>query len=285
MKSGDLSACCNKKNAYRYGTFKRSSDSQNIQRFQCKTCKKTFSLATFDPQYYQKKRHLNYTVMMMLSSGVSMRRIRILLNINLKTVARKLQYLGEESRKKCRSYQDDTVTELQFDELQTIEHTKLKPVSVAMAVSKGTRKILGFQVSSMPATGHLAEKSRKKYGRRADNRIKGMRALFRNLSSYLGPDIYFSSDECTYYAPVVKRYFPQARYRQFKGEKSANTGQGELKKTRHDPLFTINHTFAMLRANINRLIRKTWCTTKKISALADHLAIYAWVHNHKLTPA
>ena len=163
-----------------------------------------------------------------------------------------------------------------------MRYTKLKPISVAMAVSKTTRKILGFQVSSMPATGLLAKKSRKKYGPRADNRLKGMQALFRHLSSYLGPDIYFSSDECTYYAPVVSRYFPQARYRQFKGEKSANTGQGELKKTRHDPLFTINHTFAMLRYRINRLVRKTWCTTKKISALADHLAIYAWHHNSKL---
>ena len=224
-------------------------------------------------------------VLMMLSSSMSQRAISDACRINVKTVARKLVFLGQECRKKLNSNQDSCAAEVQFDELQTIQHTKLKPVSVAMAVSKNTRKILGFQVSSMPATGHLAEKSRKKYGPRADNRKKGLQTLFRDLSSYLGPNIYFSSDECTYYAPVVKRYFPQARYRQFKGEKSANTGQGELKKTRHDPLFTINHTFAMLRANINRLIRKTWCTTKKMSALADHLAIYAWVHNHKLTPA
>ncbi len=87
MTSGDLNACCSKKNAYRYGTFKRSSDSQNVQRFQCKTCKKTFSLATFDPQYYQKKRHLNYAVMMMLASGVSMRRIRLgIVNLRVKKV-------------------------------------------------------------------------------------------------------------------------------------------------------------------------------------------------------
>ena len=63
------------------------------------------------------------------------------------------------------------INTIQFDELQTIEHTKCKPVSVAVAVSKKERKILGIEVSQMPATGHLAAISRKKYGKRADNRV------------------------------------------------------------------------------------------------------------------
>jgi len=47
-----------------------------------------------------------------------------------------------------------------------------------------------------------------------------------------------------------------------------------IKKVGIDPLFGINHTLAMLRANISRLVRKTWCTTKKINQLANQLAIY-----------
>jgi hypothetical protein len=38
----------------------------------------------------------------------------------------------------------------------------------------------------------------------------------------------------------------------------------------------------MHRARINRLIRKTWCTTKKLDRLADHIAIYADFHNEYL---
>ena len=79
--------------------------------------------------------------------------------------------------------------------------------------------------------------------------------------------------------------FPKADYKCHIGLKSAIAGQGELKKAWRDPLFAINHTFAMLRANINRLIRRTWCSTKKIPCLEDHLALYAWVHNSKLQPA
>ena len=107
--------------------------------------------------------------------------------------------------------------------------------------------------------------------------------LFEQLRQTLPQDIAFRSDKCVYYESVVKTYFPRSRYLQFKGEKSASTGQGELKRVQKDPLFSINHTFAMLRANINRLIRKTWCTTKKMARLIDHIYIYMWVHNNKLT--
>jgi len=278
-------SCCTKENASKRGFFRRMSDSRIVQRYICKTCNKSFSQATFDPAYYQKKRHLNHKCMMLLSSNISMRRTAIVLSIHNITVARKIEYLATQLRQKNADFltQFTCVEDIQFDELQTIEHTKCKPLSVAMAVSKNGRKILGFRVSQMPATGHLAAISRKKYGYRKDYRMEGMTSLFEYLSTKLSQKIDISSDECPYYEPIVNAYFPKATYQQFKGQKSSVSGQGELKKIKRDPLFTINHTFAMLRANINRLIRKTWCTTKKAARLVDHLIIYMWVHNTRLT--
>ena len=198
-----------------------------------------------------------------------------MLRVNPKTVAKKLLFLGaiceERNQKNVMNYR--SVDHIQFDELQTIEHTKCKPLSVAMAVSKNERKILGFKVSSMPATGHLATISRKKYGVRPDHRKAGLTDLFNDLSRFLSPNITISSDECSFYNGVVRQVFPRAIVNQHTG-KSSVAGQGELKKTRFDPIFSINHTFAMLRANISRLIRKTWNTTKKVSCLICHLNIY-----------
>ncbi len=78
-----------------------------------------------------------------------------------------------------------------------------------------------------------------------------------------------------------KRFNPliSYSYKQHKGDKACVAGQGELKKKVFDPLFSINHTLAMLRANVNRLIRRSWNTTKKISSLEHHLSIYQYVHN------
>ena len=275
--------CCGNKRLHKFGMFRRKSDSRTIQRYRCQSCGKTMSNATIDPACWQKKRHLNHNCMMLLASCVSMRRISKVMNLNQKTVARKLVYLGNTLKLRLNQADIRDVTHVQFDELQTIEHSKCKPLSVAMAVSKTDRQILGFHVSKMPATGHLANPSRKKYGPRPDHRKRGLRQLFRDLQPKLSPTIEMTSDECTFYGPAVQRYFPQAVYHQFKGEKSAVYGQGELKRVKRDPLFSINHSFAMLRANINRLIRKTWCTTKKISRLIDHLSIYTWIHNIKIT--
>ena len=278
-------ACCKKENAYKQGYYNRISDGRKIPRFQCKTCKKYFSQATFDPAYYQKKRHLNYKSGVLLSSCMSMRRIALALGIHPITVARKLEYLAQQFRLKQEKMVENPhlISAIQFDELNTIEHTKCKPLSVSMAVSEKSRKIIGFRVSQMPATGHLARISRKKYGDRADFRMEGMNDLFKQLKSMLSPKISIKSDECSFYHGVVNRHFPQAKYEQHHSHRSSVAGQGELKKVWRDPLFYNNHTFAMLRANINRLVRKTWCTTKKVSRLIDHLMIYMWMHNMKLT--
>jgi hypothetical protein len=72
----------------------------------------------------------------------------------------------------------------------------------------------------------------------------------------------------------VEKFIPGAWYERFKGERGSVAGQGELKKVYRDPLFAINHTCAILRANINRLIRKTWCTTKKKDNLQRHLDLF-----------
>jgi len=178
---------------------------------------------------------------------------------------------------------DRSVESIQFDELQTIEHSKCKPLAVATAVSVGNRKILGAVVSSMPATGHLAKLSRRKYGYRPDCRRAGLNTLFKTIKGSISAKPTVVSDEHPYYKPIVTRYFPKARYWQVKGSKATTTGLGELKRKTRDPLFSINHTLAMFRANINRLLRKTWCTTKDPARLADHLAIYISVHNNLLT--
>ena len=281
-------SCCQKKknNAKKYGTYRRKSDSRVIQRFFCKSCGKTYSLALQDPAYNHKKRRVNYLLKQLLASCISLRRAALILGVTRRTVARKLIYLGNLCQRKQSDFlklYHGKINSIQFDELQTIEHTKCKPLSIAVAVCAEHRKILGVEVSSMPATGRLAAISRRKYGYRPDHRRKGLKRLFESISKTLASDVTIGSDEHPFYASLIKHYFPQAIYHQSESVRSVVTGQGELKKKARDPLFSINHTLAMFRANINRLIRKTWCTTKDSARLMDHLAIYVSLQHTILT--
>jgi len=90
----------------------------------------------------------------------------------------------------------------------------------------------------------------------------------------LPPDVKFKTDGHDHYALLIKQFFPDATHEVFKSVRGAIIGQGELKKTRFDNLFSVNHTFATIRAKVNRLNRRTWCTTKKPERLADHIDIF-----------
>ena len=134
----------------------------------------------------------------------------------------------------------------------------------------------------MGAKGRLTKKSLKLYGKQYDERSKKRKELFRQLAPSIAEGAIITSDSNPYYPKDVKRHFPNCLHVTVLGKRGALTGQGELKKIQFDPLFSLNHTCAMFRANVARLIRKTWCTTKCKERLADHLAIYAIYHNANL---
>ncbi len=192
--------------------------------------------------------------------------------------------LGFESEVNLRieNYKRAKVRVLEFDDMETFEHTKGKPLSITLAVQKRTRRILGIEVSSMPAKGLLSGRARKKYGFRPDGRSVARAELFRKLQPIVHEQALIKSDQNPHYAPDVAKFFPQARHAQYLGRKPASTGQGEIKKGRFDPLFSLNHTCAMFRANVSRLVRKTWVTTKRVDRLRAHLYIYADYHNQHL---
>ena len=135
----------------------------------------------------------------------------------------------------------------------------------------------------MPAKGLLARKVPKKYLPRKDERMEGWDQLLKRLTPVIAKDAEGKSDDHPFYPVVLKRHLPGVRHETVKGGRGAITGQGELKKLVFDPIFSLNHTCAMLRANLNRLFRKTWCTTKTIQGLVDHLSLYVRFHNTRLT--
>lgn len=271
----------------RIGTYYRKSDGQHLTRLWCFSCKKSFSAATLSPLRGQKKRHLNKTVCDLLTGGVSQREAARILKINPKTVVRKFRFAMSTAKEELQKFNQNfnPCVEVEFDDLETFEHTKCKPLSVTLMVEYRTRRILGFEVAQMPAKGRLAHIARKKYGPRADHRSQARKKLFQEMQSLVHPLATLRSDSNPYYLGDVKRFFPKARYETILGSRGAITGQGELKKIKWDPIFSLNHTCAMLRAHINRLFRKTWCTTKKKDQLAGHIALYALEHNRRLSTA
>ena len=277
---------CAASGVIKHGRFNRAEDAQSIQRYLCKACGKTFSSATFTPTYRQKRRRLNRLIEADIASSTAQRRIAIKHGCARNTVARKITFLAERARLKIETWlaSQSPFTDLQWDELITFEHTRLKPLSVALMVCERHRCILGFRVAQIPASGLIARRSREKYGPRRNLSGYARRDLLKTLAPHIAPKATVTCDEHPRYYDELEAALTDVNVIQHHSVRGSLTGQGELKRVGWDPLFTINHTLAMLRDNIKRLTRRTWCTTKRQSVLEDVIAIYVHFHNSRLVP-
>lgn len=267
------------------GHFRRKSDSKKIRKYKCKLCSKQFSNATFSSCYRQHKRRINPLIKKLICSGVSMRRTALIFGINRKTVKRKVHFLAQQARAQQADWLKDSkpFDYVQFDDLETFEQTKCKPVTVTIFVDPKKRKILGHVVAKIGAKGKLASVSRRKYGKRKNESFQKREELFTKIKPYIKSNALIQSDQNPHYLKPVQKHFPEAEHVCFKGKRGCVTGQGEMKRGGFDPLFSLNHSFAMIRDNLKRLTRRSWCTTKKLEALDDHIALYTEFHNRVLT--
>lgn len=267
------------------GHYYRRDDSRTIQRYKCKICEIRYSNATHTLEFAQKKRRFNRTIKANLASGMSMRSCAYNLNLARKTIERKFIYLAKKARMNqqelLKTWAQNPLTEIQFDDLISSIHTKLKPIAVSVVVDPMTFKILGASVSEIPAFGKIAEISRRKYGRRANHHPQTLSKLLFSLKSSIAPDALFKTDEHKRYPEIIAKHFPRASHKTSKGLPATIVGMGELKTKRFDPLFAINHTLACFRGGMNRFFRRTWCTSKSLQHTQDHIDIFIDYYNEK----
>lgn len=266
------------------GFFFRKNDSRKIQRYKCKNCKIKFSNSSGSLEFAQKKRRINHKLYKLLGSKISQRRAALILGVNKNTIARKVKYLGEKYRRENAKQlsKKREVTHLQIDDLITKEKTKLKPVSISLAVDGETGAILGAEVSQIPSFGHLSKLSKKKYGFRKCHHRKGLENLFEKITPSINSYAQIRSDEHAKYPEFIQKYLPHSNHQTFKSERACVVGQGELKKVRYDPLFKVNHACAMMRDGISTLVRKTWSVTQKLERLRDLVEIFIHYFNNVL---
>ena len=102
-------------------------------------------------------------VFRLLAKGLSQRGSAQVLGVDPKTIARRVIRFGDCAKKHLArdNFLSRKCSEIVFDEMETFEHTKLKPLTIPMAVEQGTRRILAVDVGKIAAKGHLAKISLK----------------------------------------------------------------------------------------------------------------------------
>jgi len=219
---------------------------------------------------------LNSKLADLLARGHSLRDCARTLGMTYRNTYLKFLWLAEQSRIK-NSVVRYSAQVIQFDELETIHHTKCKPLSISLMVSENY-ELLEAKVAEIPAKGRLAEFSRKKYGPRQDQSRAAMTECFESLKSKLiNHPIKMMSDAKPSYGFFVKKYFRGCMHEvhnRCEKERHRDRLHEKLEKKQFDPMFAVNQKCAKLRASVRRLTRRSWCTTKKVENLQGHLEIF-----------
>ena len=208
------------------GHYYRVEDAQSIQRYRCKTCGKCFSSSTSTPTYRQKRRRLNRLIEADIASSTAQRRIAIKLGCARNTVARKIAFLAERAREKTEAWlaSQAPFNKLQWDELITFEHTRLKPLSVAVMACEQGRGILGFRVVQIPASGPIAQRAREKYGPRRNLSGYARRDLLKNLAPHIAAQATVTCDEHPRYREELEAALSGVNVIQHRSVRSSLTG-------------------------------------------------------------
>ena len=265
------------------GYYKTRWNHQPVPRYQCLHCQKSFSSHTFNRTYRQKKPYLNEDIFRLYCSGTTQRRIAILLGVNVKTVVPKFLFLSKNAheehvlRLKQKAFD---ITEVQFDEMLSFEHTRLKPLSIALAVQSDNYKVIDIQVAQSHYQGRLSSIALKKYGIRKDESRLARFHVLKTLESQIRTTCHITTDAKPHYSLEVRHYFPKANLKQIRnrGNRLKRLLQARRRNIQ-DPMFGLNLVAARIRHDLSRMGRKVWTTTKKAERLQSHLMLFVAYQN------
>jgi hypothetical protein len=199
--------------------------------------------------------------------------------MNKKTVVRKIRFLARKARtmheQKLDNHEIKTF-QIQFDEMETFEHTRKKPISIAVAVEcyydKKTQKyrtgrIIDAVAAQMYYKSLNAPKAKELYGIREDRSAEARSYVAESMKkAAIVPDIKILTDGKTDYKTLFADMMPESKHIII--SRADNSG------TELDKMFSLNHTCSRIRHDMSRMARQSWVTTKKIKGLQDHLDLY-----------
>ena len=270
------------------GYYKTKHNYQKVPRYKCKHCGKTFSSNTFKDTYKQHKPELNNPIFNFYASNVSQNRLAVNLKCNVKTIVRKIKYLAYKARiihEHKLNNGELKVGIVQFDEMETFEQTRMKPVAIAIAVESywddekrvyRTGRIIDAIAAPMYYRGIMAKKAQEKYGDREDRGLGARVDVVESVKKAANkPNIKILTDGKRSYGNLFTGIMPAIKHEIITRKQNS--------ASEVDRMFSLNHTCARLRHDMSRMTRKSWVTTKSVDALQEHIDLYiAYFNNYVL---
>ena len=276
---------------HRIGRYTRKCDARSVPRFRCLTCKRSFSAQSFRLDFRLQKPWLNAPLAGLLCAKTTLRKAAEILGCDRKTLERRLRLFGPH----CRAFHLHRLGRLkqagsglvcptaQLDELETYEENRrLAPVTVPILIDRHTYFVIGVDAAPLPARGRLSEGDQKKraerearLGRRRNGSRAAVKRTLKIWQEHAAPGVgrMLQTDKKATYNRVLHEVFDPEALAHARVPSSESRNYGNL-------LFPINHTNALFRDSVSRLVRRTWAASKRLEPLRWHLWVFAVFRNY-----
>ena len=239
-------------------------------RYECKDCNKTFTKRTGTINYRHRKQELRDKLKTLYCEGMSLRAIARAEKINYKTVVRYFLENAEASKSKVTKALDKGsiyTSYIQFDELETFEHTKKRPLGVQVSIRWKTGEIISTKVCKIPVKALSVSKTYIQQWNQNIDRSHALKAVFKETKKA------FNKTHATVVCDKARQ--PLKIANEVCPEHNVNIVGSDQRNKR------IDLVFLKMRQDISRLRRKTLATTKRRANLQKHLDLYTDYHNEK----
>lgn len=288
-------------------------DRKYIQRYRCKTCKKSFiNKDRLERNPKEKMYSSRKEIAEMYCMGMSLRDLSKKMNITRKTIDRKIELITEEINKKYKDFEtfnfnshheenEDRRPIIVFDEMESYEHTKLKPLSISIAYDVINKKIIDIQVATFFPKGrfistlhkkpHLRIKYELAKRYREDNRNEQMTKVLESVKNYIAHNKHkplFITDGRAVYKTLLKEVFRNQNFvheviiSKEMIENFVQTSKYGMNQVNIREKASFDALCATMRSKLSRLRRDSFIHTKKVNNLYNTLLLFMdfWNKTH-----
>jgi len=256
---------CNSENLKKRGSYQTKTG--KVQRYQCKACNKLQSKRTFSENYRMRKQRLAKKIEALYCERMSLRGIGRVLKINRKTVEKYFLKMAKKAQIENLKNLDNrgiVTSYIQFDSLETFEHTKRRPLGIHISIRAKTGELISAKVHKTDIRALSVSQEKIKEWNSQTNQMQSLsemlletKKVFNRINTTIA---------CDGYRPQINLT------KEICDESFVNVSiLPENKK--------IDLTFRKLRNDISRLSRKSLCSTKKAERLQNHLDLYINYNN------
>jgi transposase-like protein len=255
------------------GFYRRFTAPHRIQRFTCKTCKRSFSTQTFSTTYWQKIPDLDAQIIMKTIGCMANRQLAKDLKVSQETINRHIAHLGRH----CLLFHQQmmkgspSVHEVVVDGFESFEYSQYFPIHHHIAVEKDTDFIIYFTDSELRRKGRMTDVQKKRrakleneFGRPDPKAIE--KDMLELLEVVLGDQLtaIVYSDDHPAYRRSIKALLTEIDHR---------VTPGKAHRDQNNSLWVMNLLDLLIRHCSANHKRETIAWSKRRQASVERLAI------------